>query len=135
MPLWDVEEGKKSVLYQTILQFIFGDQNVRIEFGSWKRKLFIVKLAFHIFLNHSISISESKFMVSTQGLFDHTKSNKPKNSDLIFEIAFWDSFLTMKTLESSLICEIQNCSSSNHLSRSFWITQFWCQIQKLWSKH
>ena len=41
----------------------------------------------------------------------------------------------MKTLESSLICEIQSCSSSNHLSRSFLITQFRCQIQKLWSKH
>ena len=58
-----------------------------------------------------------------------------KNSDLIFEIAFWGPFFIMKTLESRLICEIQSCSSSNHLFRYFWITQFRYQIQKLWSKH
>ena len=53
-----------------------------------REKLFIVKLAFHILLNHSIPISESKVMVNTQGLFDHTKSDEPKNSNLIFEMTF-----------------------------------------------
>ena len=74
MPLWDVEEGKKSVLYQTILQFIFGDQNVRIELGLWNTKLFIIELDFHIFLNQSILMSKSKVMIKTLWLQNHIKT-------------------------------------------------------------
>ena len=168
------------MLWTSILRPIFDHQNIRIELNLWNRKLFIVELDFHIFLNHSISISESKVMVNTQGLFDHTKSdqqkklkfhiwdsilrsifdnknigikrnswntklfiiesyfqiflnhsilmsnsegmikilkphdhtifNERKNANPMFRIAFWGPFLTMKTLESSLIRDIQSCS-------------------------
>ena len=91
------------MLWTSIFRPIFDNENIENELNSWNRKLFIVELVFHIFLNHSIPISESKVMVNTHGLSDHTKSDEPKNSNLIFDISFWGPFLTMKTFESSLI--------------------------------
>ena len=47
-------------------------------------------------------------MIKTLKSHDHTKSNERKNANPIFGIAFWSPFFIMKTLESSLIREIQS---------------------------
>ena len=62
------------MFYQIILRFIFYHQNVGIELGPRNTKLFIIELGFWIFLNYSIPIVESKVMVDTQELCDHTKT-------------------------------------------------------------
>ena len=79
-----IREERKTLLCQAILQFIFGDQNFGIELGSCNTKLFIIKLTFHIFLNHSNIMSKSKFMIKTLLLHNHTK-NFVQNANPTFE--------------------------------------------------
>ena len=64
-------------------------------------------------MNHSIPMSNSEVMIKTLKPHDHTKSDERKNADFVFGIAFWNPFLTMKTLELGLIREIQSYSSLN----------------------
>ena len=101
------------MLCQVILQFIFGNENDGIELDSWNTKLFIIESSFQIFLNYSISMSDSDVMIKTLKPHDHTKSDERKNANPMFRIAFWGPFLTMKMLESGLIRKIQSYSLLN----------------------
>ena len=67
---------------------IFDNENVGIRFNSSNAKLFIIELAFQIFLNHSILKSDSEVMIKTLKPHDHTKSDERKNADFVFGIAF-----------------------------------------------
>ena len=86
-------------VWDSILRPIFDNENVGIRFNSLNTKLFIIELAFQIFSNHSILMSNSKVMIKTLKPHDHTKFEKRKNVDFVFGLAFWGPFLTMKTLE------------------------------------
>ena len=117
----------------------FCHQNVGINLVPCNTKFFNIKLFFRIFLNHLISILESKIMVKILELRNHTKSYEknykshklkikvlslppPLPTTRVEEILnFWkvcwtipcNSFLTIKILELSLVCEIQSYLASN----------------------
>ena len=60
-------------VWDSILRPIFYNENVGIMFNSWNTKFFIIELAFQIFLNQSIPISNSEVMIKTLKPHDHTK--------------------------------------------------------------
>ena len=69
-------------VWDSILRSIFDNENVGIRFNSWNSKLFIIELSFQIFLNHSILMLDSKVMIKTLKLYDHTKSDERKKTQI-----------------------------------------------------
>ena len=67
---------RKWKFWTTFYDPFFYHQNVGIKLGPWNKKLFNIELVFRIFLNPSISMLESKVMIKTLDVRNHTKPHE-----------------------------------------------------------
>ena len=143
---------KGKCVLDIILRSIFYNQNIEIKFGSRNTKLFSIKLAFQILLNHSIPMLDSKVMIESLELHNHIKFCENVNLTSRSKVLLL-SFLCLYKKFQAFFCnhpskwyasDKKKCANTafqyyfftrriNMLSNSFSeLLQIWIFIQNVW---